>query len=369
MESMKRRLFWLLSAALLIYSLGARGQGEFSGKVFQQNYKDPIRDIYLAKGSGDLLVHGDQWIEYYDNTGKLLWKKTGVGYICGAGVSRDGNTVLFQTSATPKTQQTLLDLTVHIFDHSGKELLSQPNPYRYYTSILSPKGGYLVFGDQMAKKIYVYDQGLNSLWERDTWLWYISFDADDQFIFDSTLGLVLNNQGRRVWELPSGTRPLAISKNADILVSQKFLSAKNRNQIFMTERSTAKQVVLEGYYATVSFDGSLAAFEGMDRKIRVVRTAELMDKGSANPKDLSALWTGEIYQVTLLQLSTDNSKLAYGGLTSQQNVRVMGVDLAKSKNIFAKEWINSPPEYISVTEDCGFMVAKKSNMFEYFRMK
>jgi len=354
---------------LIIYGLSASGQEEgLAGKVFQQSYKDDIKGFYLAKSSGDLMVYGTDWLEYYDSSGRLLWKKSDFKYVCGGGVSRDGNSVLFQTSSTPKTQQTLLDLTVHLVDRAGKDVINQANPYRYFTSTLSPKGSYIVFGDPEAKKIYVLDRSLNPLWERETWLWYIGFDADEQFVFDSTLGLVLNNQGRRVWELPSGTRPLSISRNADVLVSQRFLTAKNRNQIFLTGRNPAQQAIVEGYYATVSFDGSLAAYQGMDRKIQVYRTQELFDKINAQ-KSASPLWTGDLYQVSLLQFSMDNSKLVIVGETSQKNVRVNEIDLGKGKNIWMKEWINSPPSYLVVSEDARYLAAQKSSQFEYFRLR
>lgn len=372
---MNRKLLWMVAAWLFVFGFetSARfGDDQEKGKaglVFQQSFKDEIKGFYLAKTSGELMVHGTEWVEYYDSAGKLLWKKTGFKYVCGGGVSRDGNTILFQTSAESKTQQTLADLTVHLVDRTGKELITKPNPHRYFTSILSPQGHYIVFGDQMAKNIYVYDQELNPLWERDTWLWYIGFDIEDQFVFDSTLGLILNNQGRRVWELPSGTRILSISKDADILLSQRFLTSKARNEIYLTSRKTAQQSVLEGYSAGVSFDGSLTAYQDMDRKIRVYRTSELLGKISGGLQDLSPLWKGDMFLVKLLQFSMDNSKLVVYGENSQRKGKIMEIDLAGSKTIWSKDWLGEAPLNIAVSEDGQNLAVQRTSQIEYFRMK
>jgi hypothetical protein len=368
---MKKKIFLLLAAAFVLFGSGVRSQDLGGpGKIFQKSYKEDIKGFFLAKSSGDLLVYGGEWVQFFDPKGNLLWEKTGFKYVCGGGVSRDGNTILFQTSAEPKTQQTTTSLTVHLVDRTGKELLSQPNPYRYFTSILSSNGTYIVFGDQMAKKIYVLDRSLQPLWERETWLWYIGFDADDQFVFDSTSGLVMNNQGRRVWELPSGTRILSISTNADILVSQPFLTAKNKNQIYVTARKTAQQALLEGYSAGVSQDGSLIAYEDMKRKVSVYHTQELLDKMNGNQTSATPLWTdGVLYQVKQLHFSKDNSKLFVYGETTQQNVKFMEIDLSKGKNIWTNTWVDNPPLLIWVTEDGRYLATQKSSQFEYFGLK
>ena len=125
-----------------------------SGLAFLHIFPSEIKGVYLAKSTGEVMVHGDEWVEYYDPEGKQLWKKEGFKYVCGGGASRDGQTVLYQTSDVPKTQQTTLELKVHVVDRTGNESINQPNPYKYFTSILSPKGNYILFGDPLYKMIY-----------------------------------------------------------------------------------------------------------------------------------------------------------------------------------------------------------------------
>jgi len=357
-------------AGVVFWALAASGQitGKIlPGPVFQKSFPSEIKGVFLAKTSGEVLVYGDDWVEYYECGGKLLWRSKGFKFVCGPGVSRDGSVVLYQTSPVPKTDQTLLNLTVHIVNRGGQELLSKPNPYRYFTSILSSRGNYIVFGDPMAKKIYVYDQNLNFQWERETYLWYINFDPEDQFVFDSAFGLILNPQGRRVWELPSGAKFLGMSSNAEILLSQRFLTARGRNQIYLTTRTTAQQVVLEGFCAGVSYDGSLTAFQDLQRQIHVYRTRELLEKMAGN-QNISPLWSGEMALAKILQFSTDNSKLFIYGLSGQKFGKIILIDLAKSKKIWDKEWVN-PPVAVFPTEDNRYLAVQLESQMEYYLMR
>ena len=287
------------------------------GLVFKELSAQPIKGIYLALSTGEALIHSEEWVKFNDANGKLLWKKDGMKYVTGAGVSRDGDVIIFQTSPVPKTTaQTTLNLTIHILDQKGQELLSKDNPYRYFTSILSPKGNYIVFGDPLAKKIYVYDRSMNPLWEREAYLWYIGFDPEEQFIYDSTSGMILNRDGRRVWELASGMRFLSISSGAEVVLSQPFLTVlESQKKIYLTSRVSLEQVIFDGYCAGVSYDGSLVAYQGLDRKIKVFRTRELFEKNKESGTG-SPIWTGDIYLARTLQFSRDAQTLFIHGETS-----------------------------------------------------
>jgi hypothetical protein len=338
-----------------------------SGLAFVHIFSSEIKGVYLAKSTGEVMVHGDDWVEYYDSEGRQLWKKDGFKFVCGSGVSRDGQTVLFQTSDAPKVQQTTLDLKVHVADRSGNEAINQPNPYKYFTSTLSPKGSYIVFGDPLYKMIYAYDRNLTLQWERETYLWYIYFDPDEQFIYDSAGGMILNIQGKRVWELPSGAKFLSVSSGAEILLSQRFLSAKARNQIYLTSRTTAQEVILEGWCAGVSYDGSLTAYEDMDRKVHVYRTKELFDKMTGGA-DAKPIWTGDFYLAKQIQFAPDNSRLFIYGENSQQSGRAEIIDLSKLKQTWEKEWVN-PPTFVSASEDTRTMVFASGASLEYYKPK
>lgn len=338
-----------------------------TGLSFIRFCPSEIKGVYLAKSTGEVMVYGDEWVEYYDQDGRQLWKKTGYKFICGAGLGDDGRTVLFQSSPEPKIQQTMLDLTVHVVERDGTESINQPNPYRYFTSLLSPKGNYLVFGDPLAKKVYVYDRKLNFLWERETYLWHIGFDPEEQFIYDSAFGMLLNREGRRVWELPSGAKFLSVSSGAEILLSQRFLTAKARNQIYLTSRTTAQEVILEGFCAGVSYDGSLTAVETMERKVQVWRTKHLFDKMSGGTvEDVKPVWSGNFYLARQLHFSQDNSRLFIYGETSQQSGRVEIIDLNNGRQVWEKDWVN-PPSFISVSYDTHAMVSVSGSQLDYFR--
>jgi len=338
-----------------------------TGLSFVHLFPSEVKGVFLAKSTGEVMAYGDEWVEYYDPEGKQLWKKTGYKFICGAGVSDDGRTVLFQSSLAPKVQQTMLDLTVHVVERDGSEAVNQPNPYRYFTSILSSKGNYIVFGDPLAKKIFVYDRKLNLLWERETYLWHIGFDPEEQLIYDSALGMLLNLQGRRVWELPSGAKFLSVSSGAEILLSQRFLTAKARNQIYLTSRTTAQEVILEGLCAGVSYDGSLTALENPERKVQVWRTKELFDKMSRGQTgEVKPVWSGDFYLARQLRFSEDNLRLFIYGETSQQSGRAEVIDLNKGRQVWEKDWIN-PPAFISASNDTHAMVSASGSQLDYYR--
>ena len=328
--------------------------------IFQEIFKNDVSGLGLAGLSGQVLVHSNEWVNYYDPSGRLLWKKTGYKYITGAGVSRDGKLVIFQTSPVPKTgQQTALDLTVHVLNGAGEELVNKPNPHRYFTSLLSPMGNFIVFGDPLFKRILVYDRSMNKLWERETYIWYVGFDPEEEFIYDSASGLLLNNEGRRVWELPSGGKFLGVSRGAEIILSQQFLTVKAKNQIFLTSRISIEQVVLEGYCAGVSYDGALVAFQDLAQQVLVWRTDELVRarKGEAGLNPI--LQSKSIHLVRNFYFSRDNKKLLIYGESAEQAGKVVLVDLVNGQKLWEKEWKN-PLIKILVSDDLKYLLAESS---------
>jgi len=345
-------------------------EGPGKGLVFMESYPEEIKGVYLAGKTGEVLVQGEHFVKFYDVNGKLLWKKDDLKFTTGAGVSQDGGVIIYQTSPVPKTGQiTMLDLTIHILDHRGQEVLSKLNPYRYFTSILSPTGAYIVFGEVLAKKIYVYDRSMNPLWEREAYIWYIGFDPEEQFIYDSTSGMILNLQGRRVWELSTGMKFLGISSQAEVVLSQPFLTiGQNRNKIYLTNRVSLEQVILEGYCAGVSYDGGLVAYQGLDRKVQVWRTRELFEKSQGRGTG-SALWTGEIYLARLLQFSRDAQTLLIYGETSQKSGKALLMDLNRYKNLWNKEWFNPPAKYLASEENRFLLVETSPTGMEYYCLR
>jgi len=349
---------------------GKDKDGPKKGLVFKESWKEDLKGIYLATSTGDVLVHTEQWVRFYDVNGKLVWKKDDLNFVTGGGVSREGDLIIYQSSPVPKTGQlTTLDLTVHILNHQGDEVLSKPNPYRYFNTLLSPKGTYIVFGEATAKKIYVYDKNLNPLWERETYLWYIGFDPDERFIFDSVSGMLLNTDGRRVWELPAGQKFLGISSGAEVVLSQPFLTiGSGRNKLYLTNRVSLEQVILDGYCAGVSYDGSLIAYQGLDRKVLVYRTRELFEKekgrGEANP-----VWSLDINLAKLLQFSRDAQSLFIYGETSQKYGKAIFIDLNSGKKLWDKEWFSPLLKYVLSEDNRFFLAQTDSRSIEYYCLK
>jgi len=349
---------------------GKDKDGPKKGLVFKESWKEDLKGVYLATSTGDVLVHTEQWVRFYDVNGKLVWKKDDLNFVTGGGVSREGDLIIYQSSPVPKTGQlTTLDLTVHILNHQGDEVLSKPNPYRYFNTLLSPKGTYIVFGEATAKKIYVYDKNLSPLWERETYLWYIGFDPDERFIFDSVSGMLLNTDGRRVWELPAGQKFLGISSGAEVVLSQPFLTiGSGRNKLYLTNRVSLEQVILDGYCAGVSYDGSLIAYQGLDRKVLVYRTRELFEKekgrGEANP-----VWSLDINLAKLLQFSRDAQSLFIYGETSQKYGKAIFIDLNSGKKLWDKEWFSPLLKYVLSEDNRFFLAQTDSRSIEYYCLK
>jgi len=373
-EGMSRLRKVLGVLGLGLVALAALGKDEpVRGLVFKALGVSELKGVFLAGSSGEVLLQGEDWLKLFDAKGKELWKKDDLKFVTGVGLSRDGQVILYQTSAVPKKglQITELDLTVHLADRSGKETLSQPNPYRYFTSQLSPTGNYIIFGDALAKKIYVHDRAMNKLWDRESYLWYVGFDPEEKFVYDSTSGLLLNLEGRRVWELPSGQRFLSMSASAEIVLSQPFLTLlQSQKQIYLTSRVSLEQVILDGYGAGVSYDGGLTAYEGLDRKVQVWRTRELIEKTQETGKG-KALWSGELYLAQLLQFSRDGRTLFAYGETSQGSGKAFLVELEKSKTVWEKDWFEAPRKYrLAVSEDNRFLAVQTGpNTVEYYCLK
>ena len=320
----------------------------------------------MARGSGDFVVYGKDWLSYFNARGKQVWKKKDFKYICGVGISRDGQVVLYQSSLVPKKgPQTTLDLMVHLVDGTGKELLSVPNPYRYFYSLLSPKGNYIVFGDPMAKKIYVYERNLNRLWERETYLWYISFDPEEEFIYDSAFGLVLNMKGRRVWELPRGMKFLSISARAEIILSCPFLLVKSKNQIYLTARTTLEQVIFQGLNAVVSYDGALVAFQNLEKEVQLWRTRDLIDhiKAHAPPKMLGKV---DFMPCKIINFSFDDKTIFLYGVSKQGLAMAKLIELGNFKTIWSKGWSKEPKKILIGEQNQNLLVQIDDYVVEYY---
>ncbi|GEM_PF-1174849 len=326
--------------------------------AWRESFPGKIEGLHLARRSGDVLVHTHKRVWYYDADGKLLWKQgggRGWSYITGAGVSDDGQRILFQVNLEPKVATTLLDLDIYYLDREGHLLWVKDNPYRYNSSQLSPSGRYIMFGDPLEKLLKVHDQNLNPLWQKDLYLWYISFDPKEHFLFDAVEGLLFNLEGRQVWDVGGLSRILSVSDDAEVILTQRFLGRKSTDEMYLVARTALKKVVFPGLGGCVSPDGSLLALVSPDGLLKVYRTQEVL---TANIEELPPLFKCSFLRPHLLKFSRDNESLLIFGKENQFQARLMLVGLSENKVLW-KESLDESIKTVFPTEDNRLILIKR----------
>jgi hypothetical protein len=330
----------------------------FPRAAWRESFPGKIEGLHLARKSGDVLVHTHKRVWYYDSSGKILWKQgedRGWKYIAGSGVSDDGQRILFQVNLEPKVATNLLELDVYYLDQEGHLLWVKDNPYRYNSSQLSPSGHYILFGDPLEKLLKVHDQNLNPLWQKDLYLWYISFDPKEHFLFDAVEGLLFNLEGRQVWDVGGFSRILSVSDDAEVILTQRFLGRESTQDMYLVARTALKKVVFSGLGGCVSPDGSLLALVGPDGNLKVYRTQEVL---TADIKELPPLFQCPFLRPSLLNFSRDNTTLLVFGKENQFQTRLMLVGLSENKVLW-KEGLEDTIKPPLVTEDNRLILIKR----------
>ncbi len=330
----------------------------FPRAIWRESFIDEVRYFHLAFKSGDVLVYTNNYVWLYDSSGKLLWKQ-GEGrdwkYITGGGISDDGRKIIFQVNLEKKVATNLLDMDMYYLDREGKLIWVKDNPYRYNQSQLSRTGKYILFGDPIEKNVKVYDQNLNHLWERELYLWYISFDPMENFLFDAHGGLLFNMEGRQVWDVGGLARILSVSDNAEVIISQRFLGRKTTSEMYIVGRVALKKVVLNGAGGCVSPDGSLVAVVTDDTKLKVYRTQELF---TSSPEQLPPIFQCDFLKADVLNISRDNMTVLVFGKENMYQRTLMLVGLNQNKVL----WKESFPDHIKkvyLTENNKYILVKQ----------
>lgn len=318
--------------------------------MWRESFPQEIKGSCLARKSGDVLIHTYEKVWLFDSSGKLVWKQgdgRGWKYIAGAGISEDGRKAIFQVNLEPKIATNLLELNVYCIDREGTLLWAKNNPYRYNLSQLSPGGNYIIFGDPIEKLIKVHDQGLNLLWQKELYLWYIDFDPKENFLFDAVEGLLFDMKGRQLWDMGGQGRILSVSEDAEVILTQKFLGRESTRDMQLISRTALKKVMLEGFGGCVSSDGSLAAIVNSKGWIQVFRTKEILEGGL---EGLPPIFQYEFLSAELMNFSDDNKSLLVFGKETQYKTRLLLAGLSENKVLWMESFEDSvkPPQ---VTRD------------------
>jgi len=370
MEKIKARSRWMIALAIVGAVLVGAGRkesdqdkaprGNWPKVAWRETFLEEIQGFDLARRSGEVVVHSNHHVWYYNAEGKQAWKM-GEGkewkYIGGAGISWDGQRVLFQTNLEPRRSTNLLNLDVCLADAAGNLEWVKKNPYRYNTTRFSPSGRYILFGDPIEKTTKVHDQNLNLLWQKEIYLWYVVFDPVEHFVFDSLSGLLFDLEGRQVWDLGGNNRILSVSDNAEEVLSARFLGTQPQSALFLVSRTALKKVPLIGNSGAVSPDGSLLAYANGAHQILVYRTAELF---SAGP-DLKPIFTVGFEKPMLMNISRDNRSLFVFGQENQMRWVLMLVWLPEQKVLW-REGVQDVVRDVKVTEDNRWIVYKREKL-------
>ena len=367
MKNLKPRWPWMIGFGILAAVLLGAGRKQpdqdqtphdsWPQVDWRESFPEEIQGFDLARRTGEVVVHSDRHVWYYNAEGKLAWKMgegKGWQYLGSAGISWDGQRVLFQSNLEPRRHTNLLNLDVYLVDGSGNLEWVKKNPYRYNTSKFSPSGRYILFGDPLEKTTKVYDQNLNLLWQKELYLWYVIFDPAEQFLFDSVTGLLFDLQGRQVWDLGGNNRVLSVSDRAEVVLAARFLGLQPASDLFLISRTALKKVPLQGSAGCVSPDGSLLAYANGDHQIVVYRTPELF---SAGP-ELKPIFTVGFAKPLLMNLSRDNRSLFVFGQENQFQTVLMLVWLPEQK-VRWKEGVQDTVQEVKVTEDNRGIVYQK----------
>ncbi len=309
-----------------------------SRSVWVQTFPEKVKHAYLATQTGEVLVHSLNHVWLVGSNGVVSWTQgngQGWNYICGAGIAADGSRSLFQTDTQPKQATNLLNLTVHYLDREGEVIWSNPNPYKYNSSQLSPSGKYIFFGDAFEKGARMFDEQFNLVWEKDLYLWYLIFDPLENYTYDAVDGLLFNMQGRQVFDFGArGNKIYGISDNAEVILVKQFLGPK-RSEMFLMSKKMLKRVDFMGLGGGVSPDGSLIAVVTEKKKLKVFDTLQVLEAGNLDVEPL--IQTG-LARTQIMNFSRDNQTLFIKG-DNMAGQLLMMIDL-ENKQIL---WKAPPP--------------------------
>jgi hypothetical protein len=234
-------------------------------------------------------------------------------------------------------------------------LWTKDNPYRYNMTQLSPTGSYIVFGDPMEKQIKIYDANLNLLWTKELYLWYISFDPKEHFLFDAVEGLLFNLEGRQVWDVGGLSRILSVSDEAEVMLTQKFLGRKGTDEMYLIDRTAIKKVVLQGRGGCVSPDGSMVAIVTPDKKLKIYRTKELL---TTSVEELPPIFQCDYFEPKFMNFSRDNMTLLAFGKQSIYQRELILIGLNQNK-ILWKESLPDTVKEVLTTQNNRYILTKQ----------
>lgn len=306
--------------------------------VWTKLFPEEVKGAAMACRSGAVAAHTENLVYYLTDRETPVWiagDKQGWKHVEGLGINWEGDRVLFQTDRKPKTTTEGMDLTVHLLDGRGRELWAKPNPYRWESTILSPSGKYILFGECFHATLKCHDQEMNLLWQKNIQIWYVAFDPQEHFLFDGEGGILYTIEGEQVWDFGRYTRILSVSDDAQYVMTQFYRHAAAQKQIFLISRPSLRKIELAGTGGAVSPDGTFTAYVNAERELVVYRTEELIAEGGPSSK-LKPLFKTDFVKPWVINLARDNRSLFVLGQKSEAISVIMLVDLGRRKKAWEK---------------------------------
>lgn len=328
----------------------------FPKLIWSRAFPDDLVGVAVAKQTGDVAALTKNKLYYFkgDSPDPAWTAGDGWKHAQDLGLSWDGRMVLAQSDTSPKKTTEGLNLTMNLYDGSGRVIWQKPNPYRYQNAMLSPSGKYILMGEVMHHGVKCFDDNLNQLWVRDIQFWSITFDPLEHYVFDAEVGLLYTAGGEQVWNMGAYARILSVSDDADLVMTQYFRTKESGQRLFLIGRTQARKIELAGAGGCVSPDGLFCAFVNAERKLVVFRSRELMEAGG---QGIPPLFETSFTKPWAMQISRDNLSLFAMGEVSQLKSVMTLVDLDKMKTAWEKP-VEDSLRVALPTEDNRYVLVK-----------
>ncbi len=334
------------------------GKDKFPEIAWTRVFPENVKGVAMAADAGKVVVCTDSKTYCLTDNVEPDWTLSeGWKHAQDLGISADGSLVYFQTDDKPKKNTEAMTLTSRLLDGSGNQIWAKPNPGRYQSGTLSPKGKYVLTGEVMHPLVRLYDAELNFIWEKPIQYWYVTFDPTESYIFDGIGGILYTTDGNMVWEYGPNTRILSVSNQAQMVMTQYYRTVKQGQTMFLMSRTALKKIEFKGQGGCVSPDGSLAAVVDENEKLGVYQSSELMASGLASAKPV---FSTAFQKPWVIAISADNGKLIAMGRENSSKSAMLLADLKSGEVLWTKP-VDSRLRNIYPTSDLKYVAVQTND--------
>lgn len=337
-----------LISSISILAMATKAEALEPRLLWEKVFSDSITGLYIAKDTGNVLVHTSKEIWYFDYLGKSLWKKgdkENWGWIGGAGVSDDGEHIVFQTAPATEKATEVTTFYTHYLNKEGKEIWNS----KTIDGIagFSPNGEFIVTGDASSStEMSIYNNKGVFLWKAKVGaVWDVKFDPTSNFFLvnEGGDGTLYSRKGEKIAKFKASMNP-QLSKNAEYILASS-IELPIKEEIYLYQKSGELLEIVKGIIGCISQEGNLLAIADKKQIQLITR------------RDKKIIWKRKIHNVDSCSISQDNGSIFVLSNFKKEKYNYMyllDINKKKSKTLKIREL-----EKVKVTSDNKYFVIQQ----------